>query len=339
MGVDIGGLVHAKQVRLVDLAGKTIGIDGHNVSYQFLTRIRETRTGEPLRDRRGRVTSHLSGLLYRTSKLIEVGIRPIFVWDGQPPKLKERTVKARMARRKKAEIRWVEALDRGEEAMVYAQAASKLTPQMVEESIRLLGYMGVPSVQAPSEGEAQLAVMGRKNDIWAGASQDWDCLLFNSPRLIRNLSLEGRRKLPRKNIYVQTKPELVQLDEVLERLSITREQLILIGLLIGTDYNPGIKGIGPKTALRLVKEHQTIDHVLANVEWKATVDAEVIFNFFLDPPASEDYEITWNEPDIEGLIEFMVEEHDFSLSRVEKVGKILGRNLLRTKEKSLRDFF
>lgn len=339
MGVGIGGLVYAKPVRLFDLAGKIIGIDGYNVSYQFLARIREIKTGEPLRDKRGRITSHLSGIFYRTSKLIEGGIRPIFVWDGQPPKLKERTIKARMTRRKKAEIRWTEALDRGEEAMVYAQAASKLTLQMVAESIRLLDCMGVPSVQAPSEGEAQLAVMGRKNDVWAGASQDWDSLLFNSPRLIRNLSLEGRRKLPRKNIYVETKPELVQLDEVLDSLSITREQLIIIGLLIGTDYNPGIRGIGPKTALRLVKKYKTIDHVLANVEWKSTVDAEAVFNFFLDPPASKDYEIKWNEPNIDRLIEFMVEEHDFSLSRVEKVGKILQGNPLKTKEKSLRDFF
>jgi len=120
--------------------------------------------------------------------------------------------------------------------------------------------MGIPSVQAPSEGEAQLAVMAAAGDIWAGASQDWDSLLFNSPRLVRNLSITGRRKLPQKNVYVEIKPELVELEKMLNSLGITREQLIMIGLLVGTDYNQGVEGIGPKTALRLVKEHKSVSN-------------------------------------------------------------------------------
>ena len=341
MGVGLGDLVEAKEVKLTDLAGRIIGIDGYNVSYQFLTRIRQKGTGETLRDSKGRVTSHLSGLFYRTSNLIEAGIKPLFVWDGKPPKLKERTVTERRVIREKAARKWVEALEKGEkkEAFAYAQASSTLTRDMVAESIQLLDYMGIPSIQAPSEGEAQLAAMAVRGDVWAGASQDWDSLLFNSPRLVRNLSLTGQRKIPRKNVYVEIKPELVELDRVLRALEISREQLIIVGILVGTDYNPGIKGVGPKTALRLVKEHRTLDRVLANVKWESDVDAGEVFNFFLNPPATEASAIRWKEPDVDKLVGFMVEEHDFSRDRVVKVAKILRENLLKKREKTLESFF
>ncbi len=339
MGVNIGDLIQSREVQLTDLAGKIIGVDGYNVSYQFLARIRRSGTGEPLKDREGRITSHLSGIFYRTSNLVEAGVKPFFVWDGEPPKFKERTLQERRAFRAAAEKRWSEALERGEEAMVYAQAASKLTPDMVEESVELLEYMGIPSIKAPSEGEAQLAVMAEAGDIWAGASQDWDSLLFNSPRLVRNLSITGRRKLPKKNVYIEIKPEVVELEKVLNNLSIIREQLIIIGILVGTDYNLGVEGIGPKTALRLVKEHKTLDRVLANVKWEAEVDVEKIFNFFLDPPATKTYKLRWNEPNMDKLVEFMVEEHSFSRDRVEKVLKSLHKNLSITRERPLERFF
>ena len=339
MGVNIGGLVEAREVKLTDLSGRVIGLDGHNVAYQFLAKIRKSGTGESLIDKKGRVTSHLSGILYRTSNLVETGIKPLFVWDGKPPTLKERTIRERRTIREEAGKRWVEALKRGEEAIVYAQAASKLTPEMIMEAIKLLDYMGIPSVQAPSEGEAQLAVMVGKGDIWAGASQDWDNILFGSPRLVRNLSITGQRKIPKKNVYVDVKPEIVELDNVLSSLEITRDQLIIVGILVGTDYNPGVKGIGPKTALRLVKEHKTLDRVLANVKWESDVNAEKVFNFFLDPPATKAYEVRWKEPNTDKIVELMVEEHDFSRSRVEKVMKSLRGSFLTNKEKSLEDFF
>ncbi|MFQ6077425.1 MAG: flap endonuclease-1 [Candidatus Bathyarchaeia archaeon] len=340
MGVQLGNLIPRRKVELTDLAGKIIGIDGHNVAYQFLSRIRKRPTGEPLRDSKGRVTSHLSGILYRTSNFVEVGIKPLFVWDGKPPRFKRRTIEARRAVREEAAKRWAKALERGEEAMVYAQAASKFAPRMVEESIQLLDYMGIPSIRAPSEGEAQLAMMAMEGDIWASASQDWDSLLFDSPRLVRNLSITGRRKLPRKPVYIEINPEVVELEKALNTLGITREQLIIIGILVGTDYNPGLKGIGPKSALRLVKKHKTLDRVLANVTWEVEVDIEKVFNFFLDPPAKRTYEIRWKEPNTDKLIEFMVEEHDFSRQRVEKVARTLQEGFSMTeKEKSLEAFY
>lgn len=340
MGVQIGNLVQKRKVNLSDLSGRVIGIDGYNVSYQFLSRIRKWDTGELLKDERGRVTSHLSGIFYRFSNFIKTGIKPVFVWDGKPPRFKSKTIITRRAAREEAVKKWARALERGEEVMVYAQASSKLTLNMVKESIQLLDYMGIPSLRAPSEGEAQLAMMTMRGDIWASASQDWDNLLFNCPRLVRNLSITGRRKLPRKPVYIEIKPEIVELEKVLNNLGITREQLIIIGILIGTDYNTGVKGVGPKTALKLVKKHRTMEHVLEKVKWEAGVDIEEVFNFFLNPPITNNYEIKWKEPNADKLIEFMVQGRNFSLKRVEKVLKILEENFLNTKtEKLLNGFF
>ena len=338
MGVQISDLILKKEINLPDISGRIIGIDGNNVSYQFLTRIRQMGTGKLLRDAKGRITSHLTGIFYRTSNFIEIGIQPVFIWDGKPPRLKNKTIMKRRETRTEAKKRWMKALEKGEDAMTYAQASSKLTLPMVEESIQLLDYMGIPSIKAPSEGEAQLAMMARKGDIWASASQDWDSLLFNSPRLLRNLSITGRRKRPKKQEYITIKPEIVELEKVLQNLGITREQLITIGILIGTDYNTGIKGIGPKTALRLIKKYKTTKRILENVTWHEEDNFEEIFNYFLDPPVSKEYEIRWKKPNSEKLLEFMVEEHTFSRKRVENVVDMLEHKMTVSKPK-LEDFF
>jgi len=339
MGVQLTGLVSAKEIEITELSGKKIGIDGYNAAYQFLSIIRQKLTGEFLRDSKGRITSHLSGLFYRTALLIELGLRPLYVWDGEPPKFKKKTVEERRERREEAKKKWEEALEKGEEVMPYAQAAATLTDEMVEESKKLLEYMGIPSIQAKSEGEAQLAFMTIKGDVWSSASQDWDSLLFGSPRLVRNLSITGKRKLPRKEVYIEVKPEIIELQEVLSNLGITREQLIVVGMLVGTDYNPGIERVGPKTALKLVKEHKTLEKILANVEWKAEVDPEEIYEFFLNPPVTEKYRIEWRQPDREKIIEFMVEEHDFSRERVEKVIEKLQQSFSAGRQASLKGWF
>jgi flap endonuclease-1 len=337
LGVQIGDLILKKEISLPEISGKIIGVDGNNVSYQFLTRIRQIGTGKLLRDNKGRITSHLTGIFYRTSNFLEAGIKPVFIWDGKPPRLKNKTIIKRRVTRAKAKKRWMKALKKGEDAMSYAQASSKLTLTMVEEAIQLLDYMGIPSIRAPSEGEAQLAMMAREGDIWASASQDWDSLLFNSPRLVRNLSITGRRKVPQKQEYITIKPEIVELEKVLQNLGINREQLITIGILIGTDYNSGIKGVGPKTALRLIKKHKTINHILENVTWNAEVDFEEVYNYFLNPPVFREYDIRWKKPNSEKLLDFMVEEHDFSRKRVENVINILEKRIVQ--KPKLEDFF
>jgi len=340
MGVQIGTIVPRKEIDLESLAGKKIAIDAYNALYQFLSIIRDKMTGEPLKDSKGRITSHLSGLFYRTINLIEAGIKPIYIFDGMPPEFKKATLEMREEMKKEAEEKMKEALERGEEAIKYAQATAKVTEEIVKDAKKLLGLMGIPVVQAPSEGEIQAAYLAKKGDAYASASQDYDSLLVESPRIIRNLNITGKRKLPNREVYVEIKPELIELEEVLKTLGITREQLIIIGILVGTDYNPeGVEGIGPKKALKIVKEKKTLENVLKEVEWKFDVRAEDIYNFFLNPPITDDYKIEWRQPDEDGIIKFMVEEHDFSEERIKNGIEKLKQAFTKSQQRTLGSWF
>jgi flap endonuclease-1 len=319
MGVNLSGLVSGRQIELADLRGRRIAIDAYNTLYQFLSIIRDRFTGESLRDSKGRVTSHLSGLFYRTTNLIENGIEPVFVFDGKPPAFKHRTAEMRSAVKREAEEKLEKAREERDFEAIrrYAQATSKLTGEMIENSKRLLGYMGVPVVQAPSEGEAQAAYMTNSGIAWASGSQDMDSILFGADRMVKNLTVSGRRKVARKEDYVEVRPEMIELDRVLSQLGISREQMIMTGILIGTDYNPGgVKGIGPKTALKLVKEHKTLDSILRHIKWEFDIKPEEIFGFFMNPPVS-DVEIKRTKPDMTQLRDFML-DFDFSEERIAK---------------------
>ncbi len=268
MGVNLRGLVPIENVKLEDLGGKIIAIDAYNALYQFLAIIRQP-DGTPLTDNSGKVTSHLSGLFYRTSNLVEMGIKPVYVFDGEPPELKATEIQRRREIKIEAARHYEKAKEKGDvmKMRMFAQASMSLKDYMEKDAMRLLDLMGLPWVQAPSEGEAQAAYMTRKGDADHCASQDYDSLLFGAPRLLRNVTISGRRKLPSKNIYVDVVPELVTLDDVLGDCELTREQLVDVGILVGTDFNPdGIKGLGPKTALKLIKEYGTLEKALPHVE-------------------------------------------------------------------------
>ena len=321
MGVNLRDLVPRVAVKLEDLSEKSIAIDAYNALYQFLAIIRQP-DGTPLKDSSGRVTSHLSGLLYRTSNLVEMGIKPIYVFDGAPPALKEVEIKRRMKVREEALVRYERALKEGktEEARMYAQVSSRLKDYMADDSKRLLDLMGIPWIQAPSEGEAQAAYLTKRGDADYCGSQDYDSLLFGAPKLVRNVTISGRRKLPSKNIFVEVIPEIIELKQVLEECGITYEQLIDVAILIGTDFNPdGIKGLGPKTALKLVKEHGNIENALPHIK-NAEFPAEPqrIREIFLNPKVTDNYTVGWREPDVEGVVNFICRERDFSEDRVRK---------------------
>jgi len=321
LGVNLRDLVPKTAVKLEDVGGKSIAIDAYNALYQFLAIIRQP-DGTSLKDNAGRVTSHLSGLLYRTSNLVEMGIKPIYVFDGTPPALKEVEIKRRAKVKQEAAVRYERVLKEGkmEQARVYAQATSRLKDYMADDSKKLLDLMGIPWVQAPSEGEAQAAHMVKRGHADYCASQDYDSLLFGAPKLIRNVTISGRRRLPSKNVFVEVIPEIVQLDQVLKECGITYEQLVDVGILIGTDFNPdGIEGLGPKTALKLIKEHGTLEETLSFVK-NAQFPAEPqrIREIFLKPAITDDYKVEWKEPDVEGLVSFIVKERDFSEDRVRK---------------------
>jgi flap endonuclease-1 len=317
MGVDLGDLFGRSSIAFGQLSGKVVAVDAHNTLYQFLSVIRQP-DGTPLMDSSGRITSHLSGLIYRTTSMMEAGMRPVFVFDGKPPGMKEGTIKERRQVRAEAYRRWEEAKAAGSpDAFKYAQASSRLTGEILEDAKNILGYMGVPCVQAPSEGEAQTAFMVRRGDAYCAASQDYDSLLFGATLLVRNLTVTGRRKLPGKNVYVNIEPEMIYLNDGLGKLQITREQLVDIGLLVGTDFNEGIKGVGPKTALKLVKKHRSMADILKE-QGKEIDDYECIQQFFLSPEVTENYDLKVKVPNVDKIKEFLCEEHDFSADRVEK---------------------
>jgi flap endonuclease-1 len=336
MGVNLRDLVAPAPVSLQELGGRIIAIDGYNALYQFLAIIRQP-DGSLLMDSRGRVTSHLSGVFYRTANLLEAGIKPVYVFDGKPPELKSVEIQRRAEAKREAAKEYKAALERGDmvSARKVAQATSKLTREMVEQARQVLAAMGVPCVQAPSEGEAQAAFMNRKGDAWATVSQDYDALLFGAPRLIRNLTISGRRKLPGKPVYVDMEPEAVRLEEVLKELKVTREQLIDIGILLGTDFNPdGFRGIGPKKAYKIIQEYGTLKKALEakRLEAEPTLDIDAITEIFLRPQTTSDYHLQWAQVDSGKVKEALVEQFDFSterieaaLERIEKTRKEQGR--------------
>jgi len=343
MGVDLGDLLPRTRISLEELSTKSIAVDAYNALYQFLAVIRGTR-GEPLMDRQRRVTSHLSGLLYRNANLMELGIRLVYVFDGTAPAEKEIEIRRRMRVKEEAVVKYEEALKQGDlkAARTYAQATSRLRDDMVSDSKRLLTLMGIPWIQAPSEGEAQASHLAVKGDVWAVASQDHDALLFGAPRLVRNLTLSGRRKLPGRDLYVEVYPEFISLDDILGKLSLTREQLIALGILVGTDYNPnGVKGIGPKSALKLIREHGSVEAALRRLkEAHFPISPERIRRIFLQPNVTDNYRLYWRPADVEGVVSFLCGERDFSEARVRKAMEAVAKALAESeKKRTLTEWF
>lgn len=310
MGVKFRDIVTPQSINFTNLKGKVIAIDAANTIYQFLSGIRQ-RDGSPLMDASGRVTSHFSGILYRTTSLIEKGIKPIYIFDGKPPELKGETVNKRIQARQESEKKWKEALEKGdlEEARKYAVRSSRMSPEIVETSKKLLELMGIPYIQALGEGEAQASYMVHKGDAWAVASQDYDCLLFGAPRIVRNLTLSSK----------QSNLELLELNKVLAELDINREQLIDLALLVGTDFNPGVHGVGAKTGLKLIKKEDNIYDVLKKKDISLEdfgPDPQVVRDIFLNHNIVTDYKIKWNKPNKDGLLDFLSGEYGFSEERV-----------------------
>ena len=337
MGVNLKDLVTKTPVKLEDLGGKSIAIDGYNALYQFLSIIRQP-DGTPLKDSSGKITSHLSGLLYRTCNLVEMGIKPIYVFDGAPPALKAVEIERRKQVKIEATVRYEKAKAEGkiEEARMYAQAMTTMKDYMENDSKQLLELMGLPWIKAPSEGEAQAAYMNKRGDVDYCGSQDYDSLLFGAPNLIRNLTISGKRKLPSKNIYVDIVPEVMVLEKVLKECEITYAQLIDMGILIGTDFNPdGIKGLGPKTALKLIKQYGKLENALPHIK-NATFPAQPqeIREIFLHPKVTDSYKLDWKEPTIEGIVDFLVREKDFSEDRVRKALERMQEGSKKAKSKT-----
>jgi flap endonuclease-1 len=293
-------------------------VDGHGELYQFLALIR-LRDGTPLRDPSGRITSHLSGLFYRTTRLIaDYGLELVFVFDGVPPALKTADLSRRRATRQRYEEELAAARAAGDLARAYSKATmtSRLTREMVGEAMDLLRLMGIPAIQAPSEGEAQAAHMARSGSVWAAVSKDYDALLFGARRLVRFLTISGREFLPSQGAFRAITPELIDLEHMLGVLEITREQLVDLAILVGTDFNPGIKGIGPKKALALVQRHGSIEQMPEVIRQEVGPIARQVRELYLNPAVTDDYRIETRRCDVQGIIHFLCDERAFSRERV-----------------------
>jgi flap endonuclease-1 len=341
LGVDFKDLVPKTPIKLEDLSGKIIAIDAYNAIYQFLSIIRQP-DGTPLKDSAGHITSHLSGLFYRTSNLVEMGLKPIYVFDGIPPTLKAAEIERRKQVKVQAITSYEKAAAKGdtEKMRIFAQAATSMKDYMQEDSRELLEMMGLPWINAPSEGEAQAAHLTKKGEADYCASQDYDSLLFGAPRMLRNITISGRRK--RGNAYIEVVPEVMELSKTLSGTGLTYEQLIDVGILIGTDFNPdGIKGLGPKTALKLIKQHGSLENALPYIKNASfPVEPNCIRQVFLHPEVTNNYKLKWCEPNVEGVVDLMVRQKEFSEDRIRKsLDKMLAGSKKQKSKMTLEKWF
>src|SRR3989338_3348553 len=336
MGLHIGDIVPRTAVSFSDLKGKVIAVDAFNALYQFLNSIRQP-DGTPLMDSKGRVTSHLSGLFYRNIALLSEGVKLIYVFDGEYHKLKDKTHEIRQGAKEKMIEGYEKAVEEEDvDAMgKYSRGFSKLNSEMIEESKELLRAMGIAVVQAPGEWEMQCSEIVKRGDAWAVASQDYDAIVVGATRLIQNLTLARTRKTSSREVYIS--PEIIEYEKVINGLGVNKEQLISLAILVGSDFNPkGVKGIGPKKALSLVKEKIFPVEIFRSLEEQGRVDLDwkEVYEIFNKPNVSSE-KIEFPKIDEQKIKKVLVEEHEFSLERVEKQLAKLGVIRESAKQKTL----
>ncbi len=326
MGCNLRDLAKAESIDLADLSGERIAVDVFLSAYQFITAM-TGQDGRPLSDSKSRPVAHLMGFLDRATILIASGIEPIFVFDGKPPELKRETLNERRSRKNIAKKKWDDAMESGD-----LKAAKKIGPQiaeytseMVQETKDLFDVLGVSWIEAPMEAEGAAAVRARNGEIHAVATQDWDALLYGAPIMIRNLMSHGTKKFGR-----TLTAERIILNDMLEEHGISHEQLVDLGIMIGTDFHPGFRGIGPKTGLKLIKAHGTLEAVAQVKGIEVPHNIEEIRNLFLNHPINENLDLPESKRAVEEQIRaFVQNERGFSenrtmraLERLASVGKL-----------------
>lgn len=329
-----------KEGEIKNQFGRKVAIDASMSLYSFLVAVRSD--GQQLMNETGETTSHLMGLFYRTLRIVDNGIKPLYVFDGAPPKLKSGELAKRFARKSEAQENHDEAKETGtaEDVEKFSRRTVKVTRQHNEEARELLKLMGIPYIIAPTEAEAQCAVLARGGKVFAAASEDMDTLTFNSPVLLRKLTFSEQRKEPIQEVH---------LDKVLEGLEMDLNQFIDFCILLGCDYLDPIKGVGPKMALNLIRDHKNLEAVVKHLESKTKLtipedwpfaDARVLF---LEPDvrSADDPEcdFKWEAPDVEGLVKYLVEGKGFSEDRVRSGAARLSKNMKSSQQSRLEGFF
>jgi len=318
VGVHLTPIVVKEAISLDRLAGRTLAVDASIELYQFLS-IMRLPDGSPLSDGKGRVTSHLNGILFRSTRLIsEHRARLLYVFDGKPPELKRAEIEKRRQAKEKAEREFAEAVARRDRPAMWAKIVmtTRLTREMKEDAQRLLGLLGIPWVQAPSEAEAQAASLAAQGRAWAVSSKDYDALLFGAPRLARFVGIRGREYLPSKGVSRIVPPELIDLAAMLKTLGLTRRQLVEAAILIGTDFNEGVKGVGPKTAVKLLREHRGLEELPARIRDALPANVDEVRAWFLAPEVEASPEVHPSRFDYEAAVEFLCTDRGFSEDRV-----------------------
>ena len=328
MGVKFKDITDPEPIEMNDLKGKILTVDASNVIYKFLSGMRQG-DGTPLKDMNGNITSHLNGIMFQTSSLIEKEIKPVYVFDGKAPELKKKTQEKRISIKKESKQKYLEAKQSGdnEKARKYAARTAELNHEKIESSKKLLKLMGVPYVQSKTEGEAQASYMVSKGDAWAVVSQDYDCLQFGATRMLKNFKLSRSQS---KNL------EIISLEKTLKDLDLTREQLVDVAMLVGTDFNKGVYGIGAKKGIKLIHKYGTLEKSLEALDETMEVDPNEIREIFLNPDVVTDYDLKFRRPKKEKLLDYLCGEHDFDEHRTNNA---IQKLQLKTAQTSLESWF
>ncbi|HLC62881.1 MAG TPA: flap endonuclease-1 [Candidatus Nanoarchaeia archaeon] len=337
MGVQLTDLVPKHEITFEELKNKKIAVDASQMLYQFLSSIRQP-DGSPLCDNQGRTTSHLLGLSTRIPNLMAKELKLCFVFDGTPPKLKQQEIANRQERKQISRDKLAIAREEDDEEAIsrYSKQSISVYKELIEESKEFISALGLPVIQSPSEAEAQASYLAEKKIVDYVASSDYDSLLYGCPGMIRNLTLASRRKLP-SGQYVSITPELISLSETLNSLGITKEQLIYLAILVGTDFNPsGIKGIGPKTALKLVKENKKPEDIFSKYE--TDFDWKQVYNVFKKMPIEKKVSLVWKHPNQDKIRKILL-DHDFNEARVEKLLESLEKETKKKSQSNLDTWF
>ena len=346
MGLNIREIIPRKELQVSELKGKIVCVDAFNILYQFLSTIRQP-DGTPLMDNKKRITSHLSGIFYRNVNLLSEGIKLVYVFDGEAPGLKIKTYKKRKEARDIAKGRYESAKQEEdiEEMKRYSSQLIRLDDEMIEEAKQLLEAMVFRVVQPQGEGKPEVFYLARhKSEVYASVSQDYDSLLFGTPKLVRNLTISRRKKTY--SGYIEINPEIIDLQDVFNKLEINLDQLICLGILVGTDYNPrGVPGIGQKKALEFVRKFKTPVRIFKEFEEKINnlpeedkFDWQEIFELFHKPNA-RNVDFKFEEVDEKKIKEILVKEHNFSEERIENQLEKLREFKEKNKQKGLDKWF
>ncbi|WP_435066530.1 flap endonuclease-1 [Haloplanus sp. C73] len=302
---DLRQLAALSDVAWDEVAGSVVAVDAHNWLYRYLTTTVKWTNDAVYTTAEGEEVANLVGIVQGLPKFFDHDLTPVFVFDGGVTDLKDAEVSERRAKRERAEERRAAAEERGDavEAARLEARTQRLTDTILDTTRELLDLLDVPVVDAPAEGEAQAAYMARRGDADYAGSEDYDTLLFGAPHTLRQLTSKGE-------------PELMDLDATLDRHGITLEQLVDVAILCGTDFNPGVDGVGPKTALRAITDHGDLWAAIEAEGWQVP-NADRVRSLFRDPPVTDDYAVDPDiDPDVAAAREFVVEEWEVDADEV-----------------------